>query len=86
MGYNSKVIRTRFLLEMHGNSLTSLTKKVRRQSNNPAALALCDVAELLQHAIASYRINVGCKSCREAYAKDKARALEFKHRAKRKPK
>jgi hypothetical protein len=71
---------------MHGNSLTSLTKKVRRQSNNPAALALCGVAELLQHAIASYQVNIGCPNCRKAYAKDKARALEFRHRAKRKPK
>jgi hypothetical protein len=71
---------------MHGNALTSLTQKVRATSNNPAALALCGVAERLQHAIASYRVNIGCPNCRKAYAKDKARALEFKHRAKRKPK
>jgi hypothetical protein len=68
---------------MHGNSLTSLTQKVRAQTSNPAAHALCGVAELLQHAIASYQVNIGCPNCRKAYAKDKARALEFKHRAKR---
>jgi hypothetical protein len=71
---------------MHGSSLHTLTAKVRAQTSNPNVLALCGVAELLQHAIASYQVNVGCKRCREAYAKDKARALEFKHRAKRKPK
>jgi hypothetical protein len=71
---------------MHGSSLYTLTQKVRAQTSSPAALALCGVAELLQHAIASYQINIGCKSCREAYRKDKARALEFKHRAKRKAK
>ena len=71
---------------MHGSTLYTLTQKVRAQTNNPATLALCKVAELLQHAIASYQVNVGCPNCRKAYAKDKARALEAKHKAKRKAK
>jgi hypothetical protein len=71
---------------MHGSALYTLTAKVRRQTDNPAAHALCGVAELLQHVIASYQVNIGCPNCRKAYAEDKARALEFKHRAKRKAK
>ena len=71
---------------MHGSSLHTLTAKVRQQTSNPNVLAVCKVAELLQHLIASYQVNIGCPNCRKAYAKDKARALEFKHKAKRKPK
>jgi hypothetical protein len=68
---------------MHGTSLQNLLTRARARTSDVVILAALEVCEHLFHMIASYKINVGCKQCRAAYAKDKARASEFKHRQKR---
>jgi hypothetical protein len=68
---------------MHGSSLHNLLTRARARTGDVVVLAALEVCEQLFHMIASYKINIGCKQCRDAYAKDKARAREFKHRLKR---
>jgi hypothetical protein len=63
---------------MHGSSLRNLLTRARARTNDVVILAALEVCEQLFHMIASYKINIGCKQCRDAYAKDK-----FKHRQKR---
>jgi hypothetical protein len=68
---------------MHGSSIHNLLTRARARTADVVILAALEVCEHLFHMIASYKINTGCKQCRDAYAKDKARAREFRHRAKR---
>lgn len=51
---------------MHGNVVVSLTQRVRKRTNDPVVLALCNLAELLQQSLAgqAYR---RCPECIRRY-------------------
>ncbi len=68
---------------MHSNSILALTRNARiKHANDPIVEALCLTLEELAKVTASYKRNIGCKACREAYSKDQQYMSEWHAKAK----